>query len=138
MDYLQDALNRYRQDQLKFIQSEYNKMPDTTLSQHIIKLVKENELKLYKNEAFDGDGPLRQKPRHAVLCVQCPPPPEFADERLSHINCTRSVCPNCLTYKQLDIETRLGISDRKIFFYYYILLPTCLVLIVHEVFVQTV
>ena len=55
MDYLQDALNRYRRDQLKFLQSEYRKLPDTTPSQQIIKLEKENELKLYKNEAFDGD-----------------------------------------------------------------------------------
>ena len=67
MVYLQDTLNRYRKDQLKFLQSEYNKLPDATLSQRIIKLEKEIELKLCKNEALDGDRPLHRKPRHALF-----------------------------------------------------------------------
>ena len=91
-------------------------MPDTTLSQQTIKLEKENELKLYKNEAFDGDRTLNRKPHHALSCVQCPPLPEFANEQLSSMNCARSVCPNCPTYKQPDLKTRLGLGDRKIFF----------------------
>ena len=91
-------------------------MPDTTPSQRRIKLEKENELKLYRNEGFDGNKALYPRPRHALSYVQCTPPPEFADERLSHIHCALGVCPNCPTYQQPDLESRLGIGDRKIFF----------------------
>ena len=46
----------------------------------------------YKEEAFDGEHALHPKGRHTAASCQCPPPPNFEDEGLSHINCARGEC----------------------------------------------
>ena len=56
---------------------------------------KEVEILQYQLEAFDDNKTLHLKPRDALRCVQCPPPAEFEDEGLSHINFAGQKCTHC-------------------------------------------
>ena len=74
---------------------------------------------LCKKEAFDGKHTLHSKRRHVAAYCQCPPPPNFEDEGLSHINCARGECDDYPSYCPPVLETQLKAGDKKIFFYNY-------------------
>ena len=65
--------------------------------------------------------PLHSKTKDAIATIQCPPPAQFSDEGLCHLQCARENCD----YEHPELETRLGAGDKKIFFYHYEDLPTC-------------
>ena len=97
------------------MKKEVKDMPDNTYTRRQAKNEKESEILQYQLEAFDGNEALHPKPRDAVRCVQCPPPVEFEDEGLSHINCARQKCTHCPQYPRPELEETLGMGDKKIF-----------------------
>lgn len=125
MNYIQDALNRYRFELRKKLQADFNLLPEQTPSQKREK--KEGAIvKKYKLKAFDNNGkPLYPKPRDAILSVQCDPVPGFESEHITHINCVRGKYEKCPEYKQPQLEKRLGPGNKLIHYYYYVTLPTC-------------
>ena len=113
MEYLQNALNRYRVELKSSLEEKNSDMPEKTKKQKNEKKKKEKEMILYKKEAFDGDSTLLPKGKHAAAYCQGPPPAEFEDEGLSHINCAQGKCDDCPDYCRPVLETKLKGGDKK-------------------------
>ena len=131
MEYYQNALNRYWEARLTEMKKKVNEMQERTINQKRKKPEEKKKVVAYQQQAFcvspdkSHPLPLHAKPRNAVSYVQCDPPPEFAAEGLSHINCALGRCKNCPKYNRPDLEKEWGVEDKKIYFYHYEIMPTC-------------
>ena len=105
MEYLQNALNRYRTELRSSLEDKHNEMPEQMPSQKISKFKMYSDILQYKTEAFDGDRHSHPEGRDAAAYCQYQPPAKFEDEGLSHINCTRGTCEDCPKYSRplLDV-----------------------------------
>jgi len=125
MDFLQSSLNRYRLHQLADLEQEYEEMPESTaLEKDAKSLALANKVR-YKLEAFDAGETLHAKGRDAASSIQCSPPEDFEDSRITKLKCALGNCNNCGNYCRPTAETKLGEADRKIMYYTYISLHTC-------------